>query len=434
MASNSKGAATRRLRLLAAVVIAVISTVSAQDIDDETEELGSDTDITVDVMVSGPVAKSASQEESLGAPVQDVQLSFKEMCKTEEGRRLILNDEDARAAKDNLWAITLKDQEMQWQGMKANDLPTEATFAEYRKAALHRRCTKPPLATFVLAIPQPLGTCDNIRFGPPHYDLAGTVQRVRELEAYYRTTTDPWAGANQAERSANLKTSVATLLGSIEANLRVAYLNTGCHVGNTGRCAASTGEKRVCERVYIDAPPHQVLVPESLKRGRHVKEGPVLESPTRAWFRVGKTGHGENWGTSTADSKFDDAGANAKSRMDVDAIRRELIKQKLPTDQQPAKIPTPTTPTPKPEVKPAQPARISVRGSRRGNFYDVYVRNDGGSTGTVAFRVWYLDNFFSGGPKWKEKATLSFTLDAGKEWSATYHDFHSDDWKIERLQ
>lgn len=387
-------------------------------------------DTTTEIEDFAEPVRSESQDDNLQAAVQDVQLRFTILCRTEEGRRLILNNEDS---------INVRDQEFQWQGLRANNQTSEPTFDDYRLAALKRRCNEPPDYVFVIGPVQPLGTCQDVKFGPPLYDVEATVQKICDLESYYRTSTDPWVGTNEGERKANLNRVISSMLNGLEVNLRLHYTQTRCKVGNTGNCVSGTGVKKVCEKKYIYAPPYQILIPSSLKGGDHVKVGPVLESPTVAWFRVGKTGHGENFGTATAESTFDEKGATQKARMDVDAIRRILIERGLPTDKippilekpQPNVSQSPTTPiTPKPK-----PARLEKTYGRRGNtnYYDVVITNTGGSPATVGYRIFYLDGFYqSRPPVWKEKATLvNIIIPAGQTHRNEFHDWHALNWRIE---
>lgn len=384
--------------------------------------------VNIDVEDYAEPAKSDTQADELQIGANNVVSDFKELCKTDEGRRLILSNQDEGSAYD---------QRLQWEGMRMNGQATEDTFEEYQQVSLDARCSGAPLvAEFVIGLAKPLGNCNAIRFGPPNYDIDATVRRVQDLDAEYHTSNAPWIGSTSAERSANVKKRVRMVLDAIESNLKLSYLHTGCKVGNTGRCAASTGEKRVCERVFIYAPRYQTLVPDSLKGGQHIKEGPILQSPTIAWFRVGKTGHGENWGTATAESRFTKDGADTKARMDVDAIRRELVKQGLPVDRLPPTLPVPRPrPTPKPDPTPL-PARITfTRAVRPGNsnFFDVQITNSGGSPATVAFRVSYKDGFFHSDQPWKEKATRQLTIEPGTRYAESFHDFHALGWDFKRL-
>jgi len=228
-------------------------------------------------------------------------------------------------------------------------------------------------------------------------------------------------------------------MASIESHLKLSYLYSGCKLSKTGNCAAGAGQKKICEKVYIHAPAYQVLLPDSLRGGQHIKVGPVLETPTTAWFRVGKTGHGENWGTATALSRFSEEGAAEKARLDVDAIRRVLVQRGLPTDRPPPVIEKPKNPSkPKQEAPKPLPAKLDVKYRVRPgnkNFFDVRISNTGGSPETISFRIWFLDGFSQiHSPEWKDKDTLSFTLSPGETWEGTFHDFHVLEWYFERLQ
>lgn len=382
---------------------------------------------------SEPV-RSESQVDNLQAAVQDMQLRFAVLCRTDEGRRLILNNEDP---------TNIRDQEFQWQGLRANDQTPEPTFDDYRLAALKRRCNQPPDYVFVINPVQPLGTCQDVKFGPPLYDVEATVQKIRDLENYYLTSSDPWVGKNEGERKNYLKRVISSMLNGLEANLQLNYTNTRCKVGNTGSCVSHTGVVTICEKVYIYAPPYQILIPDSLKReDQRVKRGPTLDSPTVAWFRVGKTGHGENWGTATAESTFDIAGASQKAKMDVDVIRRILIKRGLPTD----KIP-PILEEPKPNVSPQitpstpkpKPAKLQwTYGQRNGNknYYDVAITNTGGSPATVGYKIFYLDGFSQINPAVrKEKAALvNIVIQPGETHRREFHDWNAEGWDIERAR
>lgn len=389
-----------------------------------------DVNTTIEIEDFAAPVRSEAQDDKLQAAIQEVRMKFAELCRTEEGRQLILNIQDP---------IELNDQKMQWEGLRANDQTPESTFDEYRLAHINRRCNQPPDYEFVLGLAQPLGTCQDVKFGPPHYDVEATVQKIRNLESYYHTTTDPWAGANAGEREANLKKAVSGILIGLEANLQLYYTHTRCQVGNTGRCAAHTGQKRICEKVYLVAPPYQVLIPSSLKGGQNIKVGPDLESPTLASFRVGKTGHGENWGTATGESTFDIEGATQKAKMDVDAIRRILIKRGLPTDKIPPipEEPKPNiTPTPTPP-KP-QPARVQITHRPRlgnKNYFDVVITNIGGSPATVYYKILYYDGFYQGRPtEWKEKAPLvTVIIPAGETHRNEFHDWHALGWDFKRV-
>jgi len=147
---------------------------------------------------SGSVHPSTvRQVEELQASSQEVKLSYKELCKTEQGRQLILNSEDP---------INLRDKEFQWQGLRANGQASESTFDEYRKSELNKRCSnKPADYEFIIGLGQPLGPCSNTKFGPPHYDVEATVKKIQEVDNYYRTSKEPWAGGSEAERRENLK-------------------------------------------------------------------------------------------------------------------------------------------------------------------------------------------------------------------------------------
>lgn len=379
--------------------------------------------------INYPATESAAvQSETLGSNATSVSFESKELCKTEHGRRLLLDAENE---------ITIRDGRAQWEGLRANDPATEGTYEEYRLNRLAERCSnKPPEYLIHFGVPTPAGTCQDVRFLPPHYDIEDTIRRVRAATVYYRTSTERWAGANDEERKSNLHKTISNLLGGIEATLAMSYPFVRCKVGNTGRCAASTGQKRICERVYINAPPGQVLIADSLKGGPHVKEGPTLQSPTVAWFKVGKTGHGENWGTATAESTFDAAGAARKARAQVDVIRRELLKRDLSVDMQPPPERAPTPPKPpreSPVNKPA-PAKLErtydVRAGN-GNFYDVRIVNLGGVPSTIGFRIEYEDRFFQGSAsKWKLKAARSITILPGGIYEESFHDHHSPPWRI----
>ena len=362
-----------------------------------------------------------------------VRLDFKELCKTEEGRRLYLSRQDE---------LTERDHRRQWEGLKMNGLPTEATYEEFALASIAQSCNEGLfLPAVVLSDLKPLGTCDAVRFGPPTYDLARTVQMVEEIVQYYRAADNRFAGATPAEREANIKRRVGIVLDGTEAGLRMAYLDTGCKVGNTGRCAASTGQERICEKVYISAPPYQELIPESLKGLSHVKVGPILESPTVAWFKVGRTGSGENFGTATARSRFSNEGAKTKAKMDVDAIRRELVRRNLPVDRAPAELERPRPPPPVNRTPPPPAAaRITVQKRvRPGNphFYEVLITNTGGSPATVSFRIWNWDRFYQSLPaQWRSKEDVSVVIQPGSTYAQTFSDLSTEsesDWWFERL-
>jgi hypothetical protein len=318
-------------------------------------------------------------------------------------------------------------------------METDSTFQEYVRKQTLSRCRAPhDGVTFRLNLepPKTEGKCDDFKFLPPYYDVAATVREVETLNQRYLSADAPLAGKTAAERTENLKKAVANTLASIETNLQLAYEHTYCKFQRTSNCAGHTGQKKICDRIYVTPPAYQVFTPGSLIAGRHVKESQILE-PRLAYFRVGVTGHGENFGTITIQSQFDSPGAKEKASLDVDKIRAELIRRKLPTDRPPKPPPAPpkAAPSPPTKVSPTRPARFRVEclpNPKNGDLFGIMITNTGAAAGRIKVTVWRVDGFFAE-PRTTVAATIDIGLEGGETWmpEAEYNNTRTVSWSAQ---
>lgn len=347
------------------------------------------------------------------------------LCKTPEGRKTIA----ANYSKETLFDIRA-----QWDGtmfqIQSGDknvkLPAD-TFEQYLEQSVGMICGDNPGYSFPIGELKLSGTCEDIKLGPPHFDIESTVAEIRRHVRFYRTSGLPAAGKNAEEREQNLKNAVNGTLSGLEFQIEGAYKRVYCKVAKTASCSSHTGQKSICDRTYMYAWPYQVFDPTSIKPVQHVKQGPKLESPTTAWFRVGKTGHGENWSTVVLQTKFSDEGAKKKARMDVDVIRRVLIAENLPYDREPEPLPVEKPPenVPAPSKKEV-PGKIVVEEgydpNHRNNYY-VLFKNIGGQPRKFSYRLRVLNDFFSDGPRWNDCHRGEVTLQPGASFRRHCFDF-----------
>jgi hypothetical protein len=378
--------------------------------------------------------KEADTPGQVSSTTQELgKLSRAELCKTPEGRQYIFNNYDQ---------IMLRDLKSQWEGLKANNQTTARTFEDYVTGEIANQCENPD-AGYVWSPtppPRPAGTCDNPRFEAPLYDVRATVRMAQTLAEYYDTSTDPQAGSTPDERRRRRNDAIVMLLKVQESDLYHAYQTVGCVITDTAECSSHTGEVEICDKTFLNAPPDQEFVPGSLKGLRHVKRGPALQSPTVAWYAVGKTGHGSNFGSMRAHTRFSLKGAERRAAADVDVIRREFIARGFPVDKAPAPVvvtrPHVPSPTPAPTPMPA-PANIIVKNAPRpGNkhYYDVFITNTGKSPGFVSYRIYYLDGFFTVPRKKLCREEINLLVNPGQTITDRgCHDWHALSWDFERL-
>jgi hypothetical protein len=357
-------------------------------------------------------------------------LKFTELCKTPEGRQFIL---------DNYDPIMLRDLKFQWEGSKANNQTTTNTIEEYITTKIKRDCEHPAVYTWSFPPPpKPIGRCDNPSFGAPYYDVEATVQKALALDEYYRSSSDPQAGSTPEERIKRRNNAIVMLLKVQESDLYHAYQTIGCIIRDTAECTAGTGQKKICDKTLVYAPVDQEFIRGSLKGLRHVKEGPGLDSPTVAWYKVGATGHRTNFGTMQATTLFTLKGATRRAVTDVDVIRREFIARGFPVDKTPEPIAPRTEPVPQPRTEPRPvpaPANLIIKATPRSTdqtYFDVIITNTGGSPITVNYQIIYLDGFFTI-HQWKIVKTVNVIIHPGQTHTDWWHERDALGWRFQRF-
>jgi hypothetical protein len=309
-------------------------------------------------------------------------LNFRELCKTPEGKQYIFDKEND------------PDLKYQWEGLKAQNQTTAKTFEEYKRGWIDKICQGSFEYEFLLIPPKMTGDCTNPSFGPPYFDVEESVESIKSLDAYYRTIPE----MSSEERKAKMSNAVNSLLEREERKLFLAYQTVLCEITAHGECWGHTGQKRTCGKTRMNAPSGQEFLYNTLDKSGNVYVGPVWESPTYIWFRVGKTGHGMGNGYVYVFSRFMTKGAKNRASADVDAIRRKLIALKLPVDRIPEPIPVAIPNRPVTNVPATTPANLKIyKGVRPNNprFFDVRITNTGGSPATVSFRICSKDAYFT---------------------------------------
>jgi hypothetical protein len=308
---------------------------------------------------------------------------FRELCKTPEGKQYIFdkeNDPDLR---------------YQWEGLRAQNLTSAATFEEFKRNRIEENCRGKFEYEFLLVTPKMTGTCANPSFGPPYFDVKETVGEAQAIAASYRENTE----LSTEERERRLFNAIKSLMQREENKLFLAYQSVGCELTRHAECWGHTGQRRTCGKTRFYAPSGQQFLGNTLEKSGNVYVGPNLVSPTYIWFRAGKTGHGMGHGYVYVRSIFTREGAKSRAASDVDAIRHKLKALKIPVDRIPEPIPErtipsrPTTPTPN-----TTPANLEIQKGTRSNnksFYDVRITNTGGSPGTINYQICVLDAYFT---------------------------------------